>query len=403
MDLLDHQLLQIGQHVGEGSRLAALPGGHVVENGIFPQIEADHLRHIGVDGLVIRHPGADGIGQHHAAGAVDREQARHADEGVRVEGEGVQEVVVDAAIDDIHPFQPSGGAHQHLTILDHQIRALHQLHPHLLGEEAVLEVGAVEAPRGHHHHAGVVHRAALAQGLQQQGRVALHRRDGLVVKQLREEAHHHLAVLQHVGDPGGGAQVVLQHIVLTVVVADDVDPGDVDIGVPVQVDPLHAGLVLGIGEDLGGRDHPRLQDALIVIDVVQKGVEGGDALADPLVQMLPLPGGNDAGNAVERDEALGAVPIPVDVEGDADPAKQQIGLLTLALYALLVGLVQPREVGVVMIAKLVVGEQHLVVTTGSGGLDGQHRQLLVTSLISGVARGVPANRVAAEACIINFL
>ena len=147
-------------------------------------------------------------------------------------------------------------------------------------------------------------------------------------------------------------------------VADDVDPGDVDIGVPVQVDPLHAGLVLGIGEDLGGRDHPRLQDALIVIDVVQKGIEGGDALADPLVQMLPLPGGNDAGNAVERDEALGAVPIPVDVEGDADPAKQQVGLFTLALYALLVGLVQPREVGVVMIAKLVVGEQHLVVTTG---------------------------------------
>ena len=93
-----------------------------------------------------------------------------------------------------------------------------------------------------------------------------------------------------------------------------------------------------------------------MIDVVQEGVEGGDALADPLVQMLPLLGGNDAGNAVERDEALGAVPIPIDVEGDANPVKQQVGLLTLALYALFVGLLQPRQVGVVVIAKLVVGE-----------------------------------------------
>ena len=33
------------------------------------------------------------------------------------------------------------------------------------------------------------------------------------------------------------------------------------------------GLVLGIGEDLGGQDHPRLQDALIVIDVVQEQVK----------------------------------------------------------------------------------------------------------------------------------
>lgn len=93
-----------------------------------------------------------------------------------------------------------------------------------------------------------------------------------------------------------------------------------------------------------------------MIDVVQEGVEGGDALADPLVQMLPLPGGNDAGNAVERDEALGAVPVPIDVESDANPVKQQVGLLTLALYALFVGLLQPRQVGVVVIAKLVVGE-----------------------------------------------
>jgi hypothetical protein len=93
------------------------------------------------------------------------------------------------------------------------------------------------------------------------------------------------------------------------VVADDVDPGDVDIGVPVQVDPCMQGWYWALVR-ICSAGITRLEDALIVIDVVQKGIERGDALADPLVQMLPLPGGNDAGNAVERDEALGAVPSP---------------------------------------------------------------------------------------------
>ncbi len=373
MHLLDHQLGHMGQHMVQIGGLAALPGGHVVQDGLLAQVEADHVRHIGVDGLVVRHPGADGIGQDQMALFVDREQARHAQHGVGAEGQGVEEGVVDAAVDHVHPLRPHRGAHVEVVVLDEEVLPLHQLHAHLLGQEGVLEIGAVEGSRREHHHGGVVHGAGVAQGVEQQGGVVGHRRHLVALEKLGEEPHHHLAVLQHVGDPAGHAQIVFQHVVAAVRVADQVHPGDVGVDAQRQVQALHGGLVLGIGKDLLGRDQAGLDDLVIVVDVPEELVQRADALAQAGLQQAPFLGRHDARHGVEGDQALGAGLVAVDGKGDAHLVEEQIGLGPLLGQGLgRLGL-QPVGKGLVVRAYRPAGQQHLVMVSRGREGQGMHR------------------------------
>ena len=73
----DHQF-KIAQHVAEIFRLTALPGGNIAQDRLLAQIEADHLRYEGVDRFIVGDAGTDGVGQHHAPGAIHRQQPRNA-------------------------------------------------------------------------------------------------------------------------------------------------------------------------------------------------------------------------------------------------------------------------------------------------------------------------------------
>ena len=247
---LDHQVLHVGQHVLEVFRLAAHVSGHVVEDRLFAQVELDHLGHIGIDRLVVGHTRAHGVADAHVAGAVRLHQAGAAQRGIGAEHARIEEVVVHAAVDHVHPLRTAGGAHVDEAVLEEQVLPLDQLHAHLLGQEGVLEVGAVVHAGGEHHHRGIAgrDRAAGAQGFQQQVGVMRHRRHAVAAEQAGEEPHHHLAVFQHVAHAAGHAQVVFQHVVLARAVgvarADDVDAGDVRIHLAWHIHALHLRPVL---------------------------------------------------------------------------------------------------------------------------------------------------------------
>ena len=102
------------------------------------------------------------------------------------------------------------------------------------------------------------------------------------LEQLREQLHHRLAVLQHVGDARRRARIVLQHVELVFADAHDVDADDVGVDAARRPDPDHLGqegLVLG---DQLARHAAGAQDLLAVIDVVEEGVERLHALLDAL-------------------------------------------------------------------------------------------------------------------------
>ena len=85
----------------------AMVGRHVAEDRLLAEVEADHLRHVGIDRLVVGDAGADRVGERDVAGAVGVEQPGHAEQAVLPEGERVEEVVVDAPVDDVDALHAS--------------------------------------------------------------------------------------------------------------------------------------------------------------------------------------------------------------------------------------------------------------------------------------------------------
>lgn len=83
-------------------------------------------------------------------------QARHPERAVGTEHLGIDEQIVDAAIDHVHTLEPVDRAHVHaLVVADNEVDALDQRRADALREERVLEVRAVVDARREHRDGGL--------------------------------------------------------------------------------------------------------------------------------------------------------------------------------------------------------------------------------------------------------
>ncbi len=205
--------------------------------GSFAEIEPDDLGHRGVDRLVVGDAVADRVGERDVAGAVGLDQPGDAEHAVRAEGLGVDELVVDAAVDHVDRTRPLGGLEVDALALDEEVAALDQRHAHAPRQEAVLEVRRVVRPGGEDHdRALAVAAGKRRQHLAQPHRVVAHRAHAGAMEDARERALHHAPVLDHVGDAGRHAQVVLEHDERAVGPAHQVDAGDVHVDAERRLD-----------------------------------------------------------------------------------------------------------------------------------------------------------------------
>ncbi len=205
------------------------------------------------------------------------------------------------------------------------------------------EGGIVDAGRQHRdiRRALAGRRRDGLQRAQQHLRILPDRRHAVAGKKLREEVHHRLAVLQHVGDAGGRAQIVLQHVELVLADPHDVDADDVAVDVERRVVADHLRQEGIVAEDQVGGDAAGADDLLAMVDVVEEGVERPHPLLDAALQVAPFMRGNDARHEIEGDQPLQRVLAAVDGKGDAEPAEENLRLLLLALEAVTRVLVQP--------------------------------------------------------------
>ena len=121
---------------------------HILEQRLFAQVVANHVRHVDVYALVVGYTGAGGVGQRHVAQLRGVYQTPDAQQRVGPEHQRVEEVVINAAVDHVHLLQAVGGAHIHVAIPHYQVLAFHQFGPDFAGEEHVLiEGGVVDAGR----------------------------------------------------------------------------------------------------------------------------------------------------------------------------------------------------------------------------------------------------------------
>ena len=157
----------------------------------------------------------------------------------------------------------------------------------------------------------------MQQRLAKQERIVLDRAHRVVGEELGEHAMQQAAVLQHVRHAARAAAIVLEHAVLPPVIANDVGADHVGEDGPGRKDPDQLALVLLAREHELGRDHAVLQALLVVVDVADEEIERGDPLHEPGFELLPLDGRDDPRHEIEREDALDALLLAIDGEGDA--------------------------------------------------------------------------------------
>ncbi len=227
---LHDQLVEPVEHLFEGGGVFEPPGVDVPDDRLLAQVVPDEVGHVGVDQLVVRDPVADRIGDGDVAEAGGEQQAGTAEHRVGTELQRVEELVVHAAIDDVHPGGSGRGAHPDAATRTEQVAPLDQLDAHEASEQGVLEVGGVVDAGGEHHDGRVFDAVgcARAQGLQQFVRVVADRAHSHGDEELGEGLRHHAPVRDDIAHAARHAHVVFEHPPAALLVPDQVDARDLD-------------------------------------------------------------------------------------------------------------------------------------------------------------------------------
>lgn len=103
------------EHLPQGLGLLEPVGVDIGQDRVLVEVVPRELRDVGVDELVVGDAVADRVGQRHAPRADGGDQSCHAEHRVAPEVHRVEEVVVDAPVDDVDALLPVRRAHAHLA------------------------------------------------------------------------------------------------------------------------------------------------------------------------------------------------------------------------------------------------------------------------------------------------
>ena len=150
VDGLDHELVEPVEHLFEGARVFEPPRVDVLEDRLLGEVVADEVGHVRVEQLVVGDAVADRVRDRDVAEPRREHETRGAEHRVGAELQRIEELVVDAAVDDVDALGSAGRAHEHLAADAQQVAALDELDAHEAREQRVLEVRRVVDTRRQH-------------------------------------------------------------------------------------------------------------------------------------------------------------------------------------------------------------------------------------------------------------
>ena len=269
-------------------RADACPGLDAGERRLLREVIADRVLDEGEHGGVVGDARAGRVHDRDAGQPACVQEARHAEDGVGPKREGVQEVVVDLAVQDVDTPSPARAAQVYVSVVHQQVRSRDEFHPGRLGQEGVLPEARAVGPRREQGDAGVVAPGCeFPQGLEQGRRVDRCVPHGTRVVRRTEAVPEEAVVRGHAGAARRAAHVVAH---------DPEPPGrtrDVDAahrrGHAVGPDSAaHLDAELGTAAYHGGRNDAVPHDRRIAVEVGDQVVQRPDALFEPGFEKPPF-------------------------------------------------------------------------------------------------------------------
>ncbi len=301
---LDHQLVQMIEHVRALLGIAADVGHDIVEYGLFAQVVLDQKWYIGVEHLVVGNTVTRRVRQAERSRLNRSDQGRPERQAVGGHGGG-QLVLVKTPVQDVDPPRSTPvETVDHAAcraVLDDEVARFDERHPHLLCQQGVLEVGRVVRPVGEHRDRRLPRRpggSGRDEGLVQERGYTVEPGNPAGRNQIGQHRAGQPPPFDGIGDSGGNPQVVLKNEPVPVGVAHQVDAGDAGPhGIRGHREPggPHTGRVT----HRPGRDHTVADGRLLAIGVVQEGLECSDALRQTRPQPRPVRGLDDTWHQIE--------------------------------------------------------------------------------------------------------
>ena len=158
---------------------------------------------------------------------------------------------------------------------------------------------------------------------------------------LWQQAHHHLAIFQHIGHARGCAHIVFQNIKIVLIQTHNINAGNLNINIMRHMPARHQGAKMRIGEDNVGRDGASLQDLLLVINITQEHVQRPHALNEPCLKPCPFAARDHPWNEIKGDQSLAGFLIAINGKGNANAPEHHFRLCTAGGQKLAGRLVQP--------------------------------------------------------------
>ena len=135
--------------------------------------------------------------------------------------------------------------------------------------------------------------------------------------------------------------------------------------------------------DLLAWNQPGLEDLLVVVDVMQKAIEGRHTLLEAAFHAAPFVGRNDAWDQIKRNQALGASAVlvffTVHRKGDTDTAKNHFGFFAPFGHHVAGLTRQPLVVNLVMVTNLGPMREELIGQLGVHLVKFLHHFLLLNT------------------------
>src|SRR5205809_1259672 len=188
--------------------------------------------------------------------------------------------------------------------------------------------------------------------------------DAVDLEQSRENALQNFAIGQHVGDTAGDAQIVFENSKAAVGQSHQVGAADADVDAARDRQAAHLATKMFAAEDQFARHNAIGQNAALMVDVLQKKIERGDALGESALNDMPFIAGNDSRQKIVGENALSSLLVSVNGERNSLVKKRQVRRLLAFSQFFRRQFQQRTEEGLIMRARNTRRGEHFIVGIG---------------------------------------